>query len=214
MRDLAVIDARSRARTRRPEPIPHAHELVGWEAGVGIQLACLIAFSLCSLPLLASEIGLALPRWPLLDAWLGTRNARITTGLLASGIVLFQLSLSARRRLVLGRSIAVHSWRTAHQLAPFGLVVLVLLHTRGRSGVNLNRWLVSVFLIQALLVLGGHVMKAFVARYGSRGALAKLNHSANTAEGLIHRAGVRLHVLFAVSFVVLLLVHVLSVYYF
>src|SRR5687767_15097655 len=121
-------------------PIPHAHELVGWETRLHWQLAYLLGLFLCSLPLLVGAFGLSLaPPLARFTAWLGTRDARETTGFIAGGIVAFQLAFSLRKRLGVGHAIPFHLWRTAHQIAPLALVFVVLLHTRGEAGVNLNR---------------------------------------------------------------------------
>ena len=190
-----------------------AHELVGWEARVWFQLLCLVGVTVCSAPLLAGELGVPL-RLPLrrLADWLATREARETTGFVSGGIILFQASLSVNKRLLGGH--VVHVWRTAHQVLPIGLLFMALLHTRGDAGVNLNRWLITVLLLQIYLVQAGHVAKAFLAEHASHPLLGRLNRAANGGDGLLHRVGLRLHVLLAVTVVILLGAHVFSVYYF
>jgi hypothetical protein len=194
---------------------PHAHQLIGWERRVGWQLICLAALCFCALPLIVAELGLELrPPLDRFHPWLMSRAARETTGLVAGGIVLFQLSLGVGRQLASGRAVLFHWWRAAHQVLPIALVFVLLLHTRGRAGVNLNRWLITVFLLQVFLVQAGHLMKAFVAAYGTHRLLAKLDRSANDRDGFMHRLGLQLHVLLAITVAVLLSFHVFAVYYF
>jgi len=195
--------------------IPQPHELIGWEARVSWQLACLLGLVLCSLPLLV-DLGLALSPLGLdhLEDWLRSRQARETTGAVAGGIIAFQVSLSGVKRLAGLRRIPFHLWRTAHQVAPLLLVFVLLFHTRGRLGDNLNRWLISVLLAQLFMVQAGHVAKAFIAGHAGNLRFAGLHQLANGKDGFVHRAGLHLHVLLAITVVILLVSHMLSVWYF
>jgi hypothetical protein len=195
---------------------PHntaAHELIGWETRVHWQLLCLVAIGLCSAPLLAAQIGLPL-RLPAdrINEWLSTREARELTGYISGGIVVFQASLGMVKRFMRGQ--ALHAWRSAHQVVPIGLLFVILLHTRGDVGMNLNRWLITALLAQVYLVQGGHLMKAIVAEHATAMGFAWLNRAANHRDGLVHRLGLSVHVLLAVVVVILLSTHLVSVYYF
>jgi hypothetical protein len=101
-----------------------------------------------------------------------------------------------------------------HQIAPISLLIVALLHTRGKAGVHLNRWLIITLLLQIYLVQVGHVAKAFLAEHASSRWLAALEKAANRPDGAVHRIGIRLHVLLAVAVVYFLSAHVLAMYYF
>jgi len=190
-----------------------AHQLIGWETRVHWQLLCLVAIGLCSAPLLAAQLGLPL-RLPAerINAWLASREARELTGYASGGIVLFQASLGMAKRFLHGQ--ALHFWRSAHQVVPIGLLFVILLHTRGHVGVNLNRWLITALLAQVYLVQAGHLMKAIVAEHATAMGFGWLDRTANHRDGLVHRLGLSVHVLLAVVVVILLTTHLVSVYYF
>ena len=192
----------------------NAHELIGWEARVTWQLLCLAAVGACSAPLFAAQLGLSfsLPAAHELNAWLVTRNARELTGFLSGGVILFQASLGVAKRLLGQRPLQL--WRTAHQILPIALLFVALLHTRGSVGVHLNRWLISVLLLQIYLVQSGHLMKAFVAEHASNPSFGWQNGAVNGRDGVVHRIGLHLHVLLAMAVLVLLATHVGSIYYF
>jgi len=199
---------------RAPTAVHDAHELVGWEARVPFQVACFLAVCACTLPLLAG-LGLELqPPLHRLQVWFESRVGREATGFVGLGIIAFQVSLGVMRRMF-GRGSATHAlWRALHQLLPIGLLLIALLHTQGHLGSNLNRWLVGVLLAQIYLVQAGHVAKALLANHGGSLWLSRLDRAANDASGVVHRVGLRLHVLLAVTVVILLAVHVLAAYYF
>src|SRR5262245_63813278 len=121
-----------------PRRISHPHELVGWETRLRFQLLYLLGLCVCALPLLATAFGIppAL-RAERFVAWPGTRDARELTGYVAGGIVLFQLSLSLPKRFGFGRRVVpFHFCRTAHEVAPMGLLFVVLVPTRGKIGLH------------------------------------------------------------------------------
>jgi hypothetical protein len=188
-----------------------AHQLIGWETRVHWQLLCLVAIGLCSAPLLAAQLGLPL-RLERLNAWLASREARELTGYASGGIVLFQASLGVAKRALRGQ--ALHIWRSAHQVVPIALLFVVLLHTRGNVGINLNRWLITALLAQIYLVQAGHLMKAIVAEHAAAMGFSWLDRAANHHDGLVHRMGLGLHILLAVVVMVLLSTHLISVCYF
>jgi hypothetical protein len=190
-----------------------AHELIGWETRVHWQLLCLLAIGVCSAPLFAAQLGLPL-RLPSerISAWIASREACELTGYISGGIVFFQASLGMAKRLLHGQ--ALHLWRAAHQVVPIGLLFVILLHTRGHVGMNLNRWLITALLAQVYLVQVGHLMKAIVAEHATAMGFAWLDRAANHHDGLVHRLGLTMHVLLAVVVVILLSTHLVSVYYF
>lgn len=191
-----------------------AHELVGWESRVWAQVACLLAVCGCSLPLLL-DLGVELaPPLDRFNAWLRSRTARETTGFVGLGIIAFQVSLATVKRLARGEGAALHWWRTLHQLLPIALLVVALLHTRGKAAGQLDRWLITVLVLQIYLVQAGHLAKAFLAENAGSRWLAMLDRAANRDDGVVHQLGLRLHVLLAVVVVFLLAAHVVAVYYF
>lgn len=195
--------------------LPRASELIGWEARPSLQLLCWIGVSVCMLPVVCDALQVKLPlHFGQLDPWLAERATREWSGIATGTLLLSQFVFGVLRRLMLRSREAFHRWRTAHELVPLALLGASLLHTRGHVGNNLNRWLVSILLLQIALVQAGHVTKAIASRYAAHRLFAVLDRASNSHTGFVHRAGVTIHVLLASCVLVLFACHVLSIWYF
>jgi hypothetical protein len=141
--------------------------------------------------------------------------------------------LSVRKRTG-ARLGAYPKWRSLHVLVGVALLILVVIHTGGRWGVNLNGWLLMAFMLTTFTALVGKLLEARAA--AGRGApagaarpfsvLAPLRGERGSVgaaapaprRGLsvlvLRRAWLSTHVVVVVALLVLLGFHVLSVYYF
>jgi hypothetical protein len=134
-------------------------------------LLCLGALLVAS-PLLTSLAGWDILRSSvgLVDAAMRNHTFREATGYLAVAAVVFQVTLAARKRSLLLRVGSYGGWRAAHMLAGVGLVLVVVLHTGGRWGVNLNGMLLSAFAVVTTAGLLGKLVEAWMVEQLSRRA--------------------------------------------
>jgi hypothetical protein len=214
---------------------------MGWETKFSVQLALLGAGLVISMPLVAAALGagsIALMAW--LRDFTEDHFVREVTGYIGLALALLQVVFSARKRLEWnfpGPSFA--AWRGFHILAGVAFLFVVVFHTGGRLGWNLNGWLQSVFLVTVFIGLLGKVWesrlftRAFAVAPGR--ATAALSTSAGHAEkppappaasagaraaqvrSAVNRARgiwLSLHIVLTAAFMSLLGFHVFSVYYF
>jgi len=207
--------ATSRVATADDHLVPAPHPGV-WHESILFLLTLTAA-----MPLLASLLSEDAAGHPLavFAPLLESRLYRQLTGALGFGLIAFQASLSARRRLGAARRGLWRRWEGWHRHAGVPLLLVALAHTGGRSGYNLNRWLLLCLLVMVLLTQASHVLKAHLwsrARPEAHPRQADLrrNQAANSDEGWLHQAGLQAHVMLAAALAVLLLFHVWSVYYF
>lgn len=133
-----------------------------WDVRLRPQLILLGAAVTLVVPLLASLAGADVAR-----AWIAaagglmdTHRVRELTGYLALSCVLAQAALSARRRTRLPLRGSYAAWRSLHMLLGVGLLGVVLVHTGGRWGVNLNGWLLTALLLVSFTALVGKALEA------------------------------------------------------
>jgi hypothetical protein len=183
-------------------------------------ILCLLTLA-AAMPLLASLVNGDAAGLPLaaLAPLLESRLYRQLTGGLGFALIVFQASLSGRRRLGVARGQLWRRWAGWHRHAGVPLVLVALAHTGGRPGQNLNRWLLLCLLGMVLLTQASHVLKAHLwsrarAEAQPHAADLKRNEAANSDQGWLHQAGLQTHVMLATALAVLLLIHVWSVYYF
>lgn len=184
-----------------------------------------------ALPEILSLLGAPPPAETL--GWLGAalenHRFREITGFVLLGLILFELLLMAQKRtrwlhkIVRGHG---HRMRLIHMCIGIGLVPVIVLHTGGRWGQNLNAWLLTTCLMVVATALLGKAMETFFL-----GRLRKRAKPATAAAGpgnapqapvqrkrpwsmMVHRAWYRLHVVLVGSLVVLLGFHIFAVYYF
>jgi hypothetical protein len=133
-------------------------------------------------------------------------------------LIVLQFGLAARKHTRLRLPMKPDAWRALHRFVGPPLLCIVLAHTGGAVGVHSNQWLLGTLVTMMLVAQGGHVVKAYVAERANVGTggqkMTHIARSVNGERGFIHNAGLHLHVLFAVSAAILLVFHVLAVYYF
>jgi hypothetical protein len=96
-------------------------------------------------------------------------------------------------------------------------LLVVAIHTGGRSGSNANALLWACLCAMLALAQCGHVFKAWVrlrALSVATPAATTLDEVSNTAGGWVHLAGYHTHVVLAVVLTLLIVLHVFCVYYF
>jgi hypothetical protein len=137
---------------------------VRWDARLGPQVVLSGAGLLLALPLLASAAGREFlrARVELVDDLVRNHRYRELTGYLALALVGFQLLLSARKRGALPLKGPYAGWRSAHLLVGVGLVLVIVAHTGGRSGANLNGLLLGAFLAVTFVGLAGKAAEAWL----------------------------------------------------
>jgi hypothetical protein len=155
------------------------------------------------------------------QSWLAvaTRSpfARNVTGFAGLLMIAAQLSFTARGRMRRLTDAARQRWLQIHKVTGPLLLLVVVVHTGGRSGSNSNALLWLGMCAMLALAQGGHVFKAFVRLRALSLATPEamsLDEVANTESGWVHVAGYQVHVVFAVVVTLLLCAHVFSVYYF
>lgn len=143
--------------------------------------------------------------------------ARNVSGFAGLALIAVQLSFTARRRMRRLSDGTRSRWLQLHKVTGPLLLLIVVVHTGGRSGSNSNALLWVGICAMLALAQGGHVFKAYVRlralSLATPGAAA-LDRVTNTETGWVHVAGYQLHVVFAVVITLLLCAHVFSVYYF
>lgn len=190
-------------------------------AGVLHELVMLVLTLAAAMPLLASltgtdpGVGVLASFAPLLES----RLYRQLTGGLGLAVIAFQVSLASRRRWRARHGALERRWAGWHRHAGVPLLMVVLAHTGGGAGYNLNRALLACLVGMVLLTQASHVFKAHVwARAQPErepGSLeVRRNQETNADDGWLHQAGLQTHVVLACAVVVLLLAHVLTVYYY
>jgi hypothetical protein len=143
--------------------------------------------------------------------------ARDVTGFAGLAVIAAQVGLTARRRLRrLGAGVR-ERWLQLHKVTGPVLLLVVVVHTGGRSGSNANALLWAAICGMLALAQGGHVFKAYVrlrALSAATAAAQSLDEVTNTERGWVHLAGYQLHVVLAVVVTLLVCAHVFAVYYF
>jgi hypothetical protein len=113
-------------------------------------------------PLIASLLGAdILSAWA---AWLGRsmerHRFREVTGYIGLTLILFELLLSLRKRTGLPIPGSFPGWRVVHMVTGAGLVLVIVIHTGGRWGVNLNGLLLAACIAAIFVGLGGKALEA------------------------------------------------------
>jgi hypothetical protein len=180
------------------------------------ELILLSLMVLAAWPLLAPLASQAL--WPLaalgpLGSVAEARMGRLITGYVGLAMVLFQGALAVRSRVALLPG-EVSRWRSVHRINGVPLLLVLVIHTGGRWGMNLNRTLLAVMVTMMFVTQIGHVAKAWARQVAATGQHEGLDESLNGEEGWIHLGGYRLHVFLALCGSVLLGFHMLAAWYF
>jgi hypothetical protein len=178
------------------------------------EIALLLLIATLVAPALLSAAGLE-------QAWLGvaTRSplVRDVTGFAGLAVIAAQLSLMARRRMRRLRPGVRERWLQLHKVTGPLLLLVVVVHTGGRTGSNANALLWAAMCTMMALAQGGHVFKAYVRLRAVPPATPEarsLDEVTNTERGWVHLGGYQLHVVLAVLVTLLVCAHVFSVYYY
>jgi hypothetical protein len=120
-----------------------------------------VALSLAT-PLLASLFGVEVLRERIvaLVHLMDNHRFRELTGYAALTLILFELLLSLRKRTSLPLPVSFPRWRVAHMMTGVCLVLVIVVHTGGRWGVNLNGWLLSALILVTFVGLAGKLAEA------------------------------------------------------
>jgi hypothetical protein len=214
---------------------------VNWESKFSIQLALLGFGAALALPLSFSLMGHNLSiNVAGLKSWFENHLFREITGYIGLALALLQNALSIRKRLEWNfPGPSFPAWRGFHILAGVAFLLVVVVHTGGRWGWNLNGWLQSVFVFTVFIGLTGKVWESRLLQRalpvakprpatdlpllvgqavkppmppaGNPGArAAQLRSKVNQAR----KVWLGAHILLTAAFMALLGFHVFSVYYF
>lgn len=181
--------------TEKAEPAEGFAPLIVFGLVATLALAAMVA-----LPALQTATSFADRSW-LEPIWNDGLFKQIT-GYTALGLSVATLLLSARKRIakiVLGK---FATWRIVHVALGLFAALLILLHTGLHIGSNLNRWLLTNFLI--LLLLGAYTAVVIGTEHKLAPHIAKRSR----------RYAVWAHILLCWPFPALLSFHILSVYFF
>jgi nitrite reductase (NADH) large subunit len=137
---------------------------------------------------------------------------REITGFALLALILVEVLYSIRKRTQVRLPGDRTQWRSVHMMLGATLIPLVVIHTGGRWGMNLNAWLLTSLFAVVLIGVAGKIGEAVrlrraVQRAGQGAAAVK-------ASGPYHAAWLWLHTVAVAALVVLLAFHILSVYYF
>jgi hypothetical protein len=213
---------------------------MNWETRVSVQLLLLGIGAVLAIPLAASFVGYSLlGDLSPVHAWMENRLFREVTGYVGLTLALLQIALSVRKRVEWNfPGPSFPTWRGFHILAGVAFLLVIVVHTGGRWGWNLNGWLQSVFVLAVFVGLAGKVWESWLLqsllpvakarhrnyRPGSAGQTevpmpiaAKPPAGAAQLRGKVNRARnfwLAAHIVLTAGFAVLLGFHVFSVYYF
>jgi hypothetical protein len=191
-----------------PEPEPEADD--AWEMPFAAQLPLTALTMVLFVPIAASMLGLMTPL-ELSDRW------RVVTGIVAAAVLALQLLVSVKKRTRLRLPGELLRWRALHQLNGLLVLAAIVVHTGGNLGTRLNAAILVVVAIAIGVTQAGHLLKSFLFERGGAGApplLQRLDHLANSRDGLLHLAGLGLHIVTTTLLIVLVVFHVLAVVYF
>jgi hypothetical protein len=213
---------------------------MNWETRVSVQLVLLGIGAVLAIPLAASVVGYSLlGDLSPVQAWMENHLFREASGYVGLTLALLQIALSVRKRVEWNfPGPSFPTWRGFHILAGVAFLLVIVVHTGGRWGWNLNGWLQLVFVLAVFIGLAGKVWETWLlqsllpvakARFrsyrpGSAGptevpmpiaaqpaaGAAQLRSKVNRARNFWLAA----HIVLTAGFAVLLGFHVFSVYYF
>jgi hypothetical protein len=138
--------------------------MIRWEARERSQRRlCGLAAAL-AVPLAASFFGVeTLRSWVAVVARaMESHTFREVTGYGALGLMVVQNLLALRKRTTWPVPGSYPGWRVVHMVLGVGLIAVVVAHTGGHWGVNLNGWLLGAFVVTTFTALAGKLAEARV----------------------------------------------------
>jgi|SRR5919106_26675 hypothetical protein len=216
---------------------------MNWETKFSIQLILLGVGLILALPFCASLAGRSLTgQLSIARFWMDNHLFREITGYMGLTLALLQIALSFRKRIEWNfPGPSFPTWRGFHILAGVAFLLVVVIHTGGQWGWNLNGWLQSVFVLTVFAGLIGKVWESQLLQHAlpvtQPRPAATLRAAAGQAtppppllppsdkpgtharqiRSQINRARnmwLGVHIVLTSAFVTLLGFHVFSVYYF
>ena len=162
---------------------------------------------------------LGMPQVPALPSpvrgWTQTDLFKQISGYSILGLIGFELLLAARRRKYLRLGGRRRNWRAWHMTVGAILLPLVVLHTSGQMGANLNSWLLLSLIAVVVVGVSGKLIEAIhLQRLASAAKKGKSHASLGRLTAFLHKNWVHLHVLVVAVVLSLLSFHILAVYYF
>ena len=163
-------------------------------------MSLVVAAMFLVIPSIPDSISVA-HAWPIEQLWTNNFYKQIT-GFSILGLMLVGLLVSARKRIRKLKVGSLATWRMGHMAVGLLAIVLLYLHTGLSAGSNLNLALLSLFI--ASILLGGITM------------LAKLRSGAAPSDVMskTHTRLNRFHIVIAAFIPAVLIVHVVSGYYY
>src|SRR4029450_17208 len=198
----------------RPVPpglAPHPH--------VVREAILLVAMGMLALPFVLRVAGVADGLQASLATLSDNRTFRLASGSLGAAFIAAQLLMPALRRFGRRNPRVLARLRDVHTLNGAPLLLVVLAHTGGRPGRGALTALLLALTAMLLTAQAGPGLKARLwwraqpeASPGPRDLMR--NQVANGADGWLHQSGLQLHVCLAVTVLVLVVFHAVSVLYF
>lgn len=198
--------------------------MVRWEFRVA-PLALLLSLTLIAITPLVLSLAGGVPLRQQIE-WFGelftTNLFRQITGYVALGLIAFEILYSLRKRGRVPLPGAKNGWRSMHILIGSALVPLIVIHTGGRWGDNLNGLLLSAMVGTILVGLVGKLAEALTVRRRqaqSANGAAKTNGNGNGNGNsrhpfALHTSWLSVHTVLVAALVALLGFHIFSVYYY
>lgn len=186
-----------------------------WEFRVG-PLVLLLSLTLVAVAPLVVSLAGGVPlrqqiEW--LGQWLANHRFREITGFVGLGLIGFEVLYSLRKRSRVPLPGHRNGWRSMHILLGSAMIPLIVVHTGGRWGNNLNGLLLTTLVGTILIGLVGKLAEAFKVR--RRAAHPAPAQPGGARQGLsLHTSWLSVHTVLVAALVALLGFHVFSVYYY
>lgn len=206
---VSELGEKTRAGTVCGSCVPLLSQLVGastasqkgwqWIFGISVVALALVAAFLL-MP--ESQVADSVQSVSWFESFWNDKFWKQVTGFTLLGMVALGLLMSLRKRLNLKWMGSFAGWRFLHLAIGVISVGMIALHTGFHTGENLNRWLLMTFI--AVLLLGSLA-----------GLVTSMSHRLNPSTAqTVQKSWNLLHIVAAWPLPVLLMVHVLTVYYF
>lgn len=187
-----------------------------WEFRVRPLAILLAAVLLTGTPLLISLAG-GKPlreRFDILERLISNHTFRVASGFIILTLVALEILYSLRKRSRISLPGSRNQWRAVHIVVGTAMVPLVVLHTGGKWGENLNGYLLASLVLTILVGLGGKLAEAFHLRHFVQAPAGAGGATVPHRPALRHSSWLRLHTFLVTVLLIFVAFHVFSVYYF